>query len=91
MTTEWENRIEDWKRSEEASRLLDKDGMYELHGLLHTLWSKAVGTQDYDKEQWKRLEELHGKAYRTILGPEVDRVGYMALISPKAASGSEQR
>jgi hypothetical protein len=24
--------------------------------LFHRLWSKAVGTQSYDKEEWKRLE-----------------------------------
>jgi hypothetical protein len=91
MTSAWEERIEDWKRSEEASRLLGNDGMYELHGLLHHLWSKAVGTQDYNKQEWKRLEELVGKAFRTILGPEADRAGYMALISPKTPHGSEQR
>lgn len=22
---------------------------------IHTLWSKAVGTSDYDKQQWKRF------------------------------------
>jgi len=27
----------------------------EIHHLLHTLWTKAVGTADYDKEQWKRM------------------------------------
>jgi hypothetical protein len=30
----------------------------ELHLLLLTLWDKAVGTEDYDKEQWQRLQEL---------------------------------
>ena len=28
----------------------------ELHKLFHTLWSKAVGTEGYDKQEWKRLE-----------------------------------
>lgn len=27
----------------------------EIHHLLHTLWTKAVGTADYDKSEWKRL------------------------------------
>lgn len=27
-----------------------------MHELLHRLWSKAVGTPGYDKEEWKRLE-----------------------------------
>jgi hypothetical protein len=26
------------------------------HKLLHTLWSKAVGTQDYEKLEWGELE-----------------------------------
>lgn len=86
-TSSWERRVEDWKRSEEAARLLDKEGMYELHGLLHNLWSKAVGTAGYDKESWKRFEELLGKAFRTILGPEADRTGYLALIAPKHEKG----
>ena len=78
-----ESHVEKWKESEEASKLLDKGGMYELHGLVHTLWSKAVGAETYSKAEWKRLEELVGKAFRTILGPEADRVGYMKLIAPK--------
>ena len=24
--------------------------------LLHRLWTKAVGTKDYDKSEWKELE-----------------------------------
>jgi hypothetical protein len=31
---------------------------HELHRLFHTLWTKAVGTDRYDKEEWKRLEEI---------------------------------
>lgn len=31
--------------------------------LFHVLWTKAVGTRDYDKEQWKQLENsVHGPA-----------------------------
>jgi hypothetical protein len=26
-----------------------------IDSLLHRLWSKAVGSADYDKEEWKRL------------------------------------
>lgn len=54
--------------------------MYELHGLLHRLWSKS-GTTDYDKKEWMRIEELIGMALCTMLGPEAERVGYMSLIS----------
>lgn len=88
MSSKWGQHIEDFKKAEEASRLLDREGMYELHGLLHQLWSKAVGTPDYDKLQWGRLEELLGKGFRTILGPECDRVGYMAMITPKKAGST---
>lgn len=28
------------------------------HGLLHTLWSKAVGTEGYVKEEWRQLARL---------------------------------
>lgn len=30
----------------------------EINELLLTLWDKAVGTSDYDKAQWQRLQEL---------------------------------
>lgn len=28
--------------------------------LLHKLWTKAVETEDYDKEEWKEFERLMG-------------------------------
>lgn len=56
--------------------------MYEMHGLLHRLWSKS-GTTAYDKQEWKRLDELIGKSICTMIGPEADRGGYMSLISPE--------
>jgi hypothetical protein len=30
----------------------------EIYHLYHVLWTKAVGTQDYDKKEWKKLGEL---------------------------------
>lgn len=30
----------------------------EIQRVLHTLWSKAVGTEDYDKAEWKRLDAI---------------------------------
>ena len=27
-----------------------------VHELLHRLWTKAVGTEGYDKEEWRELE-----------------------------------
>lgn len=32
----------------------------------HALWSKAVGTPDYDKEQWMRLDSEIANANRTL-------------------------
>jgi hypothetical protein len=31
---------------------------HPIHGLFHTLWSKAVGTPEYNKREWQRLEQL---------------------------------
>lgn len=28
-----------------------------LHGLFHKLWTKAVGTEDYNKPEWMELEK----------------------------------
>ena len=33
-----------------------KDKKLSNHSLLHTLWTKAVGTKDYNKQEWKELE-----------------------------------
>ena len=30
----------------------------EINALFHRLWTKAVGTPDYDKEEWKTLASL---------------------------------
>jgi hypothetical protein len=35
----------------------------EINELLLTLWDKAVGTSDYDKAQWQRLQELLNANY----------------------------
>lgn len=43
-------------RQEMAQRERPKPKTY--WELFHRLWTKAVGTDDYDKEQWKRLEKL---------------------------------
>ena len=29
-----------------------------IRELFHRLWTKAVGTTDYDKKEWQRLEEM---------------------------------
>jgi hypothetical protein len=61
---------------------MTKDEMYEMHGLLHKLWSKS-GTTAYDKNEWGRLEALIGRAICTMLGPEAGQGGYMTLITSK--------
>ncbi|MEE8112716.1 MAG: hypothetical protein V3T23_00035 [Nitrososphaerales archaeon] len=35
-----------------------KEERAEKHRILHTLWTKAVGTPDYDKSEWRELEEI---------------------------------
>ena len=34
----------------------DDPKLEEAHLILQRLWTKAVGTKDYDKEEWKHLE-----------------------------------
>lgn len=33
-----------------------EDVYLEAHRALHILWTKAVGTKDYDKQVWKQLD-----------------------------------
>lgn len=32
--------------------------MTKIQELLHKLWTKAIGTQDYNKKEWQELETL---------------------------------
>lgn len=41
-----------------AGKLLTKDEAEELWSTLHKLWSAAVGTPNYDKRTWGRLESF---------------------------------
>jgi len=36
--------------------------------LLHTLWTKAVGTPDYDKHEWQALEMVLYRMRRKLHG-----------------------
>jgi hypothetical protein len=65
---------------------MTREEMYDLHGHLHNLWSKAVGTPDYNKKQWGRMEELISKAIGTMLGKECSNGGYLPLIMPRPKS-----
>lgn len=46
--------------TDEASRVLEvieqKPILVSDHEILHTLWTKAVGTPNYNKREWKELE-----------------------------------
>ena len=43
---------------EKVAELMTKGKKTFDDGILHKLWTKAVGTDGYDKEQWKELELL---------------------------------
>lgn len=62
--------------------VMTRDEMYEMHGLLHQLWSKS-GTVAYDKKEWIKFEELIAKSINMMLGPEAEQVGYLRLIMPR--------
>ena len=34
----------------------DEGSKEDIRSLFHDLWTKAVGTQDYDKSQWQKLQ-----------------------------------
>lgn len=60
--------------------------MIELHGLFHTLWTEDVGRDGYDKAQWKRLEELVGKAMNIVAGAPMG--GWLGEAQRKVQCGS---
>lgn len=37
---------------------MDDEEYRKIHEALHVLWTKAVGTPDYDKTQWMRIDNL---------------------------------
>ncbi len=39
------------------TKFRSKEGVLKT-GMLHTLWSKAVGTKDYVKEEWRQLATM---------------------------------
>jgi hypothetical protein len=43
----------------------------EIHKLLHTLWTKAVGSETYNKKEWNRLDELIHDQFRSWGEPGV--------------------
>ncbi len=49
--------------------------MHRADELLQKLWTKAVGTADYDKEQWKELQTFVNEV--EVEGNDVVEVGYL--------------
>jgi hypothetical protein len=37
---------------------MSPEGWKRLHGIFHTLWTKAVGTPGYSKREWQELEAI---------------------------------
>ena len=48
------NEIEEKQMTDEEMR----EEKAAKHRILHTLWTKAVGTPDYVKSEWKELAEI---------------------------------
>lgn len=44
------------------------------NSLLHKLWSKAVGTEDYDKSQWTELERMIRPGYIASRDAAIDKL-----------------
>lgn len=36
--------------------LIEIAEFYRAHKAMHVLWTKAVGTSDYNKQEWKELD-----------------------------------
>ena len=53
---------------ERATVILDDktDGL--MRNLLHSLWTKAVGTPGYDKHEWQTLEMVLHRMHHKIYG-----------------------
>ena len=58
-----------YKRPEEhAEAILGSESDGPVSELLHTLWTKAVGTLNYDKHEWQALEIVLYRMRRKIHG-----------------------
>jgi hypothetical protein len=53
---------------ERAMVILETEDDGPMSELLHTLWTKAVGTSDYDKREWQALEIVLYRMRRKIRG-----------------------
>lgn len=38
--------------------ILNKTNNDEIKYIFHTLWTKAVGTKEYDKKEWQKIATL---------------------------------
>ena len=55
----------------------------EFSALFHRLWSKSVGTPDYDKREWMQLEALVDDLIRSNLSNLNDESEWPRLSGPK--------
>lgn len=46
------------KSARKAALTMAADPLAEARSFFHLLWTKARGCEDYDKEEWLRLEAL---------------------------------
>lgn len=66
-------------RSETDPEVRDLLGRYHVaHTALHVLWTRAVGTHDYNKADWKVLETEIDR----VFGDEAKRIGYQGALLP---------
>jgi len=70
IESEWQDlgrRYEGGVRAEDLLGSDDDERLYEDlsdHEMLHRLWTKAVGEEGYDKQEWKALEKRLGRKER---------------------------
>jgi hypothetical protein len=64
----------------------------DSHTLLHRLWSKAVGTADYDKAEWRQLETILWSVAPSVeeLARQVDLCFRAVLPSPDKVTDRDE-
>jgi hypothetical protein len=50
----------------EQERAAEQPNWREIHNQFHKLWSASVGTENYDKDQWNKMDSLLSIAQRPI-------------------------
>ncbi len=55
----------------------------DVHELLHRLWSRAVGTPEYNKKDWLRFENMLTEVWRAT--------GRPLILEPRPVRGEEPK